>query len=71
MPFLRGIKPLHVKFHPEFILRLNVEMGRLKGWVKSKQEAAQELDVDLESIAHLYNCNVQLGANNIRLLQAA
>lgn len=35
---------IHVRFAGEFALALNVEFGRLKGWVKNGREAAEELD---------------------------
>jgi hypothetical protein len=34
---------MHLRFSPEFMLALNVEHGRLKGWIRSKEEAADEL----------------------------
>ncbi len=34
---------LHLKFNSRFILALNVEHGRLKGWLKTPAEAAEEL----------------------------
>lgn len=44
--FLNG--NLHIRFAPAFILRLNVEFGRLKGWVRNPQEAAREMDITVE-----------------------
>lgn len=34
---------LHLKLNQEFILALNVEHGRLKGWIKTPAEAADEI----------------------------
>ena len=39
---------LHVRFAPDFIRKLNVEFGRLKGWLKSKDEAVSELGITPE-----------------------
>lgn len=50
---------LHFRFAPRFILALNVEFGRLKGWLKSGQEAAQELDNP--EAAALFNSNALIG----------
>jgi hypothetical protein len=36
---------LHVRFHQDFIRKLNVEFGRLKGWLKSTQDAVDELGI--------------------------
>jgi hypothetical protein len=33
----------HIKFNQKFLINLNVEFGRLKGWVKSKEEAFDEM----------------------------
>ena len=33
----------HIKFSQKFLINLNVEFGRLKGWVKSKEEAFEEM----------------------------
>jgi hypothetical protein len=37
-----------VRFHPDFIRKLNVEFGRLKGWLRSKQEVVDELRISAE-----------------------
>lgn len=34
---------IHFKFNKLFILKLNVEFGRLKGWIKNKEEAFKEM----------------------------
>lgn len=34
---------LHIRFNQDFIRKWNVEFGRLKGWLKNPQEAAEEL----------------------------
>jgi hypothetical protein len=39
--FLNG--NMHLRLNQDLIRRLNVEYGRLKGWIKSPQEAAEEL----------------------------
>ena len=55
---------LHIKFNPMFICRLNVEFGRLKGWLKSPKEAEQEMGIDAESALYSFNSNLQLTASN-------
>lgn len=54
---------LHVQFNQDFLLRLNVEFGRLKGWLKSKQEAAQELEAPLEKVGEAFASNLRLEAD--------
>jgi len=56
---------LHIKFNTMFICRLNVEFGRLKGWLKSPKEAEEEMGIDTASALYDFNSNLQLTANNI------
>lgn len=39
---------LHMQFHPEFIHALNVQHGRLRGWLRDDAEAAEELEIPRE-----------------------
>ncbi len=59
---------LHIKFNPKFICRLNVEFGRLKGWLKSAVDAAEELDIPLVDAESSYKSNFKLEARNVPLL---
>jgi hypothetical protein len=34
---------LHIRLNQQFALALNVEMGRLKGWLRTAAEATEEL----------------------------
>lgn len=52
-PFKNG--NLHIKFSQKFMLKLNIEMGRLKGWIHSKEDCAREFDVPVEDIEPLFN----------------
>ncbi len=47
--------------------KLNVEFGRLVGWLKSKHEAADELDLPLEEVEDCFDSNLQL-SNDYQLL---
>ena len=61
---------LHLRLHQHFILALNVEHGRLKGWLHDAQEAAAELG-DIEA-ASFWNTHYRLPApGNPNLLLAA
>jgi hypothetical protein len=51
---------LHVRFHPDFIRKLNVEFGRLKGWLKCKQEAADELGITPEEAEAYFGSTVKV-----------
>jgi hypothetical protein len=41
-------------------LALNVEMGRLKGWIHSAAQAAEELGEDLEKVQAIYKSSFQM-----------
>ena len=62
---------LHIKFDLNFIRTLNIEFGRLKGWLRNAQQAADELDIPpVEALRH-FNVNKQLAADQFSLLLAA
>ena len=54
---------LHVRLNQSLALALNVEYGRLKGWLKSGQHAAEELQ-DTKAPAW-FGANVQLATKNL------
>ena len=41
---------VHIKFNSLLMLRINLELGRLKGWVKSKPEAQEEMELSESEI---------------------
>jgi hypothetical protein len=51
---------LHVRFAPDFIRKLNVEFGRLKGWLKSKDEAVSELGITPEEAEAYFGSNAKV-----------
>ncbi len=59
---------LHLRLAKSFIMALNVEHGRLKGWLHSRDEAARELDDP--AAAEFFNSNVRLASNPAALLLA-
>lgn len=56
-----------INFNQKFMQRLNVEFGRLKGWVRSPQEAAEEMQFNIKDVEAMFNCNIQLTAKNMPL----
>ena len=60
---------LHLRLNQDFILALNVEYGRLKGWLKSGAEAAEELN-DPKAAA-FFHTNLSLNGRDLPLLLAA
>lgn len=51
---------LHIKFDQKFMLALNVEAGRLKGWIHSAQQAAEEMGEELASVERVFKSAYQL-----------
>jgi hypothetical protein len=58
---------IHIKFNQKFLVKLNVEFGRLKGWLKDKREASEELDIPIAQIKE-FGSNFQIAPNNVPLL---
>lgn len=56
---------LHIKLNQGFIRRLNVEFGRLKGWIGTPHEAAEELDMHIDDVAGAFGANLQIKNNDV------
>lgn len=50
---------VHYQFNREFIKKLNLEVGRIRGWIKNPQEAANEFDISLEEANEYWNSTFQ------------
>lgn len=62
---------LHIKFNQAFMQQLNVEFGRLQGWLKDKQQAADELKIKPEAAAGFFCSTLKIGAAaSLRLLES-
>jgi len=59
---------LHIRMNQKFALALNVENGRLRGWLVSPQEAAEELGDPLA--AAMYGKQARLGAGSLKMLES-
>ena len=57
------IGTLHIKFHPDFVQAMNIEAARILGWVKSPQEAAAEIKVDLKDVVRHWESNFKVESN--------
>ena len=51
---------VHFQFNQEFIKKLNLEVGRLRGWIKTPQEAAEEFDITLEEANEYWKSTYEL-----------
>ena len=59
---------VHIKLNQNFALALNVEMGRLMGWVKNVNEASEEMSVNVEDISKVFGSNRQLLKSDVGLI---
>jgi len=61
---------LHIKFNQAFMLALNVEIGRLQGWIHNAQHAAEEMGEKVEHVYEFFNTAYSLenDGNVVRLL---
>lgn len=62
---------IHIKFNQGFIARLNVEFGRLRGWINTPEQAADEIqgvDIDCAKRAFHSNQQIQVGTEFLRLV---
>ena len=57
----------HIKFHPKFLLALNTEFGRIKGWLRTKEEAAEELNENVEDVAEFFATSLNINLSNINV----
>jgi hypothetical protein len=66
--FLNG--NLHLRFLPEAIKALNIEAGRLLGWLRGPSDVVTELGYSQEEADQYFGSNQKLGASSVKLLTA-
>lgn len=59
---------LHLQFHPDFIHALNVQHGKLKGWLRNDAEAAHELEIPIEVAAKHFQPGFRLTGSSFARL---
>ena len=62
---------LHMRFLPDAIKAINVEAGRLLGWLRSADEVVSELGYTKEEAGRLFNCTRMIGVGSARLMLGA
>lgn len=62
---------LHLKMSPKFIQKLNCIHGKLKGWIRTAEEAAAEMDIPMDVAEEALSCNLKLSAKQVPLLSMA
>lgn len=58
----------HFKFNKDFMMKMNVEVGRILCWVNTPKEASEEMDIPMDVMTNLFNSNLQIGLDNVKLL---
>jgi predicted DNA-binding protein YlxM (UPF0122 family) len=58
----------HIKFNQDFIRSLNVEFGRLKGWIKNAKQASEEMNIPLKTAITFFEANYQLEQSKLPML---
>jgi hypothetical protein len=59
---------LHFRFMPEAIKALNVEAGRLLGWIRGREDVIAELGYTPEEASRYFGSILKLGPTNVKLL---
>lgn len=59
---------MHIKFDQTFIRTLNIEFGRLKGWINNKAQAADELNIKEAEVNYSWKKQFQLDASNVLMI---
>ena len=59
---------MHLHFNPKVMLSINVEAGRLLGWLRTPEQAAREMNAtkaEQEIIEQVFWASMRIGANSI------
>jgi hypothetical protein len=51
---------VHFQFNKEFIKKFNLEVGRIRGWIKNPQDAANEFDISIEEANAYWNTSFKV-----------
>lgn len=66
---------MHLRFAPDFMLALNVEAGRLLGWIRNPSQACDDLDIsdpeERDAVAKSFGTAFKIGAPTTLLLGRA
>lgn len=62
---------LHIQFLPEFIHALNIQHGKLKGWLRNDAQAATELEIPQDLAAKHFKPGFRLEGTSLALMAPA
>lgn len=68
-PYMNG--NCHIKLNQDFLLRWNVEASRILGWVRTAEEAAEEMGEDLSEVKAVFNSHFRLEFGGVKLLEGS
>lgn len=58
----------HIKLNQKFMKAFNIEAARLNGWIKSPEEAAEEMGLKINEVLKYFKSNIKIENKNIKLL---
>ena len=58
---------LHINFHSDFIMALNIAHGKIKGWINSPEQAEEEMGMEKGEAIHLFNNHFQITKEALQL----
>ena len=59
---------VHFQLNKNFIKKLNLEVGRLRGWLKDPLHATEEFDITLDEAQEYWNSNFVITAKDVKNL---
>ena len=59
---------VHLKLNSNFMKAFNIAISQLMGWVRNKQEASEELDINIKEVGQYFNLNNINKIGNSKLL---
>ena len=65
-PYMNG--NCHFQFNKKFIQKLNLEVGRIRGWLKDPKHASEEMDISIEEATEYWDSSFTLLPSNIQNL---
>ena len=61
---------MHIKINQDFIKAINIEAGRLLGWLRSPAEASEELNIKENEARQYFGKLVEIPMSSIKMLVA-
>ena len=60
---------LHFKFMPKFMKKLNLEAGRLNGWIKTPKQASEEFAITELEAKEMFRGNFAMLPKNMIMIE--